>query len=224
MQRNGFPLFADLASSPYALVALVLLILGAALTIAGIAALLRARPLRFVLRTLAGLLLLALGLLFGVVGVGVQGYRALTHEEVAAVLAVKPAGKQRFEVAVNFPDGRSERFELAGDEVYVDAYILKWTPLANFFGLHTSYELDRIAGRYRAIDDEKNAPRTVHQLGRDRPVNLFGMRQRYLFLEPLLDAEYGSATYVPVVAPSQIEVRVSPFGLLMRPVAAAKSG
>ena len=198
--------------------------LGAIFMLGGIAALWRARPLRFAIRALAGLLLIALGLLSGAVAVGIQGYEALTREEVAARLLLKPIASQRFTATIRFPDGREVSYELAGDEVYVDAHILKWKPLANLLGLHTAYELDRIAGRYRAIEQERGAVRTVHALGRDRLVDLFELRQRHAFLSPLLDAEYGSATFVPVSRPAELELRVTTTGLLVREAPAAPGG
>lgn len=206
----------ELVTSPLVLVAVALGALGAVLFLAGIAALLRVRPLRFVVRTLVGLLLLSLGGLMGTVTVGIQGYRALTHEEVAARIVVQPAGPQRFAATFRFADGREATFELAGDEIYVDAHILKWNPLANVLGLHTSYELDRVAGRYHGIKEERSAARTVHALGPDRPVDLFALRRRYAFLAPVLDAEYGSATFVPVTQAAELELRISTTGLLIR--------
>jgi len=206
----------ELPTSPLFLAAVALGALGAILFVAGIVALARARPLGFALRTLSGLLLLSLGALAGTIAVGTQGYRALTREDLAARLTVRPAGPQRFAVTVRFPDGRQAAFELAGDEIYVDAHILKWKPLANVLGLHTSYELDRVAGRYHAIEQERSAVRTVYSLGQDKPVDLFRLRQRYAFLSTLLDAEYGSATFVSVTRPAELELRVSTTGLLMR--------
>jgi hypothetical protein len=194
--------------------------LGAIVFFSGIAALMRAKPLRFALRTLAGLLLISLGLLAGAIAVGIHGYRALTREDVAARLLLQPAGSQRFKATIRYPDGREASFELAGDEVYVDAHILKWKPLANLLGLHTAYELDRIAGRYQAIEQERSSARTVYALGRERPVDLFRLRLHYAFLAPLFDAEYGSATFVPVTRPAELELRVSATGLLMRDAAA----
>jgi hypothetical protein len=83
-------------------------------------------------------------------------------------------------------------------------------------GLHTAYELDRMAGRYRDIPQERSASRTIYQLSEERSVDLFGLRRRYEFLSPLLDAEYGSATFVPVSKPVELELRVSTSGLLIR--------
>ena len=206
----------QLAGSPFFIAALALGTFGAILILAGIWALLRLRLLRFALRTLTGLLLLALGGLAGAVAVGIQGYRALTHEELAARISVWPAGPQRFAATIRYADGREAMFALAGDEIYVDARVLKWKPLANMIGLHTAYELDRVAGRYHDIGEERSAVRTVHALSADRPVDLFGLRRRHAFLAPLLDAEYGSATFVSVTQPAELELRVSATGLLIR--------
>src|SRR3990172_680012 len=206
----------DLPTGLFLFAAVALGALGAILVINGVAALLRARPARFALHTLAGLLLASLGTLAGTVAAGIHGYQALTREDVAARLSVRPSGAQRITAAIRYPDGREAVYELAGDEIYVDAHILKWKPMANLLGLHTAYELDRIAGRYRSIEHERSAARTVHSLGRERVVDLFELRQRYAFLEPLLDAEYGSATFTSVTRPAELELRVSATGLLMR--------
>ena len=208
----------QLWASPFGLVGIVCGLLGALLLLSGIGALIRLRPLRFVSRTIFGLLLLTVGALAATIAIGTHGYTALTREDVAATLLVQPIGPQRFTATVRYPDLREVKFELAGDEVYVDAQIIKWKPMANVFGLHTAYELDRIAGRYRSIDHERSAPRSVFPLSRDKPLDLFDLRQRYTFLAPLLDAEYGSASYVTVSRPAEIELRVSTTGLLMREI------
>jgi hypothetical protein len=208
----------DLAASPLLVSALALGTLGAILVVAGIAALARARPLRFAVRTLAGLLLLSLGALGAALALGIQGYRALTHEEVAARISVRPVGPQRIAARFAFPDGREQSFEIPGDQILVDAHILKWTPAANLLGLHTAYELDRVTGRYRDLAQERGSPRSVFRLGAERPVDLFGLRKRYAFLSPLLDAEYGSASFVAVDRPAELELRVSTTGLLIREV------
>jgi len=209
-------MFALLTSSPYFITAVTLFIFGIILTIAGIVALLRARMSSFTLQTLLGLILLFLGTLTGMIAFGIQGYQTLTREEVAARISVSPVAPQRFAASFHYPDGRVANYMIAGDEIYVDAHILKWQPLANLFGLHTAYELDRVGGRYRDIEQERTAERTIHSLSQDKPVNLFGLRQRHTIFALLLDAKYGSATFVPVIQPAELELRVSTTGLLMR--------
>lgn len=192
-------------------------VLGVVALVSGLAALLRARPLRFVVRSAFGLLLASAGTLALALAFGSQGYRALTQEQPAGRIAVHPTGPQRFEARFVFPDGREATYALAGDEIYVDAHILKWKPIANLVGLSTAYELDRIGGRYRSINQERGAERTVHPLAPSRPIDLFELRRRYAFLAPLFDAEYGSASFVPVDGDAELQLLVSPTGLLIRP-------
>ena len=96
-------------------------------------------------------------------------------------------------MTLRFPHGHESTLEQTGSDVYVDAFSLKWKPDANLPGLHTACELDRIARRNRSLKDEQASPRTVHALGTDKPIDLFNVRRRYVFLTPQLDAEYGSA-------------------------------
>jgi len=165
---------------------------------------------------LLGLLFLSLGALFGAITVGIQGYRALVREEVAAVVKIQPMGPKEFNAHFRLANGEEVSFLIAGDEIYVDAHILKWKPIVNFLGLHTAYELDRVAGRYTRLEDEKSKPRTVFPLSQDKAVNMFHLRQKYALLKPLLDTEYGSGTFVAADRPAVLEVRVSTSGLLIR--------
>jgi len=206
----------ELTSAPLFPFVLIFGVVGVILLLAGIVAFMQLRFMQSGIRLLVGLLLLTLGALAGTVSVGMLGYRALTREDLAARIIVKPTGPQRFTASVRFPDGRETTYELAGDEIYVDAHILKWGSLANMIGLHTAYELDRVAGRYLSLKDERDAMRTVHALARPKPVDLYALRRSYTILSPLLDAEYGSATFVPVTKPAELELRVSTTGLLLR--------
>lgn len=201
----------------FAALALVFLVLGAM-------SFRSRRPVGGVAASLLGLVLLLVGTLLFVMSAATQGYRALTREEVAATVIVRPVGDQRFEARFVFPDGRETTYMLAGDQVYVDAHILKWKPVVNVLGLHTQYELDRVGGRYMQLQDERQAERTVHSLSQAKRVDMFPLRQRYSFLAPLLDAEYGSGTFIGVDTTSVYEVRVSTSGLLIRPGPAAELG
>ncbi len=176
----------------------------------------RRRRMDGALRTLLGLLLLAVGGLGVAIGIGMRGYQTLTREVTAAIVTVTPLGAQRYQADVTFADGRIRSFTLLGDELYIDAHILKWTPAANVLGLHTGYRLDRIAGRYTSVRDETLEPRTVYPLDEPAAVDLFASARRFAFLAPILDAEYGSGTFVPVAGGGTFLIRVSTSGLLVR--------
>jgi len=203
-------------TTPLIVSALCLLLLG---TIVAVRAARAARARHWVggtVRGLVALVLIALAALAATVTVGLQGYRALTFEEVAATVHTEPVAPQRFRATITLPDRRLAMYELAGDAFYMDAHILKWHPWASLLGLHTVYELDRVAGRYNAVADERARPHTAYELARSKPVDLFFIARRRL-LGPLVDAEYGSATFVAATRPATFEVRVSTTGLLARP-------
>jgi hypothetical protein len=185
--------------------------------VAGVVALRRRRLLGSAFGFLLGLLFLTVGALFVTIAVSTQGYRALTREETAAIIETRPTAPQQFEATVTFVDGRHRTFLVAGDQIYVDAHILKWKPIANVLGLHTAYELDRIGGRYIDLEQERDRERTLFSLKQAKPLDMFSLRQSYSVLQPLLDTEYGSATFVAVDEPATFEVRVSTTGLLIRP-------
>jgi hypothetical protein len=182
----------------------------------GVAALRRKRWVGSLGSTGTGALFLSLAALSATLGVSTQGYRALTLEEVAATITTVPTGPQSFQAHVQFPSGRDTTFHVLGDQLLVDAHILKWHPLANVLGIHTHYELDRLAGRYIEIEDERTRERSVHSLKADKPADLYHLARRYTFLAFLVDTEYGSATYIEVQRPARFEVRVSTTGLLVR--------
>ena len=163
--------------------------------------------------------LLLCSVVFALLSIGLRGYRALTHEEVAAIVTTKPLGQQRFQASFEFPDGRKATFELAGDQLFVDAHILKWKSIANHLGLHTEYELDRVSGRYVELRDERMQERTVHSLAPKRSVDFFALRKRFPRLGRFVDTEYGSATFIAADKRATYEVRVSTSGLLIRPLA-----
>ena len=162
------------------------------------------------------ILMLALALLFATISFSIQGYRALTHEQLAATVEIEPLSNQKFIARFWFPDNGESEFKLSGDELYVDAHILKWKSIANIFGLHTLYELDRVAGRYVDIDEEITKDRTVFSLSSKKFVDIVDLRLKYEFLSFLVDAEYGSATFINVRKYSKLKIMVSTTGLLIR--------
>src|SRR2546428_14070764 len=108
--------------------ALCLLLLG---TLVGVRAVRAARARHWLggtLRGLVALLLLALAALAATVTVGLQGYRALTFEEVAATVRTEPLAPQRFRATITLPDHRLARYDLAGDPSSLDAHGLTRPP------------------------------------------------------------------------------------------------
>lgn len=201
---------------PLVIAALASAVLAIVFLLATLGALKKKKPFTSALHVVTALLLFCLFALFGTISIATRGYLALTTETLAAVVEIVPVEKQRFIARFQMPDGERKTFFLAGDQLYVDAHILKWKPMANVLGLHTLYELDRVAGRYARLEEETSLERTVFSLSRDKPVNLFDLRHRFKTLEFLVDAEYGSATFITTDTPQTLELLVSTTGLLIR--------
>src|SRR5713226_3968482 len=193
-------------------------LLSVVLLVTALAAVRRQRWMRTSLAFVLAVLCLALAALAATVGVAMHGYRALTREVVAATVVTRPTGPERFMATFTFPDGRREHYEITGNALYVDAHIVKWHPRANILGLHTAYQLDRVAGRYDRLADEQTKPRRIFALSRPTPVDMFQIARSLAFLGRLgrvVDAEYGSATFIAAREPTQLELRVSTAGRLI---------
>ena len=204
--------------NPLIIVSMLFALLGLIFVIVTVTRLKKRKLFSTAMNFVIALLLISLSALFGTITIAIQGYHALTKEELAATVKVEPTGEQKFTARFSMPDGSEKMFSLAGDQLYVDAHILKWKPLANIFGLHTSYELDRVAGRYASLNDETTKVHTTYSLSKDKPLDMFHLRQRFTMLNPLLDAEYGSATFINTNSAEEFRVMVSTTGLLIRKV------
>jgi hypothetical protein len=201
---------------PLVVIMIVFAVFGLLLVAAGAAAFRQRRWIGMSAALTLALLFVALAALAATFSVATYGYRALTREVVAAVVVTQPTGPERFTATFAFPDGRQASYELTGNALYVDAHIVKWHPLANVLGLHTAYQLDRVAGRYNRLEDEQRKPRLVFALSPAKPVEMVHLARSFPFLGRVVDAEYGSATFFPAQQPARLELRVSTSGLLFR--------
>jgi len=157
-------------------------------------------------------------LLLASLGTNLLTYQRLTHEAWAATLTLRQVGPAYYSVELETADGGFRALDLRGDEWQLDARVLKWHGLAVVLGLDTLYRLERLAGRYRDAEQERSAPRTVHELSRGAGgLDPFTLAQRASWL-PWVDAVYGSATYLPAADGARYEVKVSASGLVARPV------
>lgn len=206
------PLFQD----SLVIAALVSAALAIVFLLATLGALKKKKRVTTALHVVTALLLFCLFALFGTISIATRGYLALTAETLAVVVEIEPVDKQRFIARFRMPDGDEKTFVLAGDQLYVDAHILKWKPMANVLGLHTLYELDRVSGRYARLEEETSLERTVYSLSREKSVDLFDLRHRFASLEFLVDAEYGSATFITTDKPQILKLLVSTTGLMIR--------
>jgi hypothetical protein len=190
--------------------------LGIILVIMGIQRLWRRRIVVGSLEGLVGLLLFAVAALMMVISINLYTYDRLTQESKVAEISFQESGPQHFKTLLKLKN-KTENLDLRGDDWQIDARVLKWHGMAVLLGFDTLYRLDRLSGRYRDIDQERTAPRTVYNLSEGKGLDLWLMAKKYKRWISWVDALYGSATYVPMVDGASYTVFVSFTGLLARP-------
>jgi len=150
-------------------------------------------------RGLWSLVFLLLALLGALGGTALLGYRRLASEALVASLDTHLLGPQRYSVDIALPDGSRHTVELAGDEWQLDARVIKWDVRAVVLGAPPLYRLDRVSGRYREAAQQASDTKTVVALSTPAPLDLWQMKQRFPQWLPWVDADYGSAAYLPLV-------------------------
>ncbi|MBS0569636.1 MAG: hypothetical protein JSS28_03430 [Proteobacteria bacterium] len=168
------------------------------------------------------LVFVLLTVLLAGMGLALRGYGLLTAEAPVARVQARQLGPQWFGVRVDFPDGTHRSADLHGDEWQLDARVIKWTPRAVALGAQPLYRVDRLSGRYREATQARSARPSLVALDGDAVVDLWQLKQRFPRWLPWLDADYGSAAFLPLVDGGSYTVAISPLGgLVARPADAA---
>ena len=155
-------------------------------------------------------------------GSALLGYRRLTAETTIATLDARQLADQRFAVRLEYPDGTRRHVELAGDQWQLDARVIKWGPRAVVFGAPPLYRVDRLGGRYAVAAQERESPRSVVELADANPLDLLDIKRRFPHWMGWVDADYGSAAYLPLVDGGRYVVTLAASGgLVARPADAA---
>jgi hypothetical protein len=168
------------------------------------------------------LVFVLLALLLCGLGLALRSYSLLSAEAPVAGVQSRQLGPQRFGVRVDFPDGTHRSEELSGDEWQLDARVIKWAPRAVELGAKPLFRVDRLSGRYRDAAQAQATLPSVAELNADSAIDLWQLKQRFPRWLPWIDADYGSAAFLPLVDGGRYTVTISPLGgLVARPADAA---
>ncbi len=199
----------------------VLGLLGLTLFILGIRRIWHWKMLSGGIQGISGALLISLALLVASLATNLHTYQRLSHEAPVATLRFEQLGPQYFRAILARPDTAAEIYELHGDEWQLDARTLKWKGFATVLGLDSGYQLERLSGRYRNVQQEGVAPRSAHVLYHSEGIDIWSLARRYPRWLPWVDAVYGSATYMPMTHGASYQVNMSQSGLIARPLNSA---
>lgn len=209
-------------------------VLGVTVLVSGLASLVRGRLLGGLFSTLIGGGAATAAAAAVLLGLNVQTYARLTYERPVATVLIDQQGPQLFEATVIQPAAEeggasiTRTYPLHGDEWRIEAQVLRWRPWAQALGLDTQYRLDRLSGRYRSVERELNATRSVHALSggdqADAPpwrLDAWDLARRYRRHVNAVDTLYGGAAYMPMADQARYEVWITQSGLVARPANAA---
>lgn len=178
----------------------------------------RGRLLRASSAFVSGALAVSLGAIAAMILVSYLGYERLTAEQLVGVIEFRRNAPEEYTARL-MVDGQLDRLlTLRGDEWQLDARVITWQPPATILGLEPVYQLERLSGRYSSIEKEQSAPRTVHALAEERPLDLWSLARRFPRLSPGVDAYYGTATYLPMADGARFRVTLSRDALIARPI------
>ena len=170
------------------------------------------------LRGTVGVAFVALAGLIGVVAYDLRSYDALVEDKPLVTLSFRAEGDQAYRV--NLLEGGEEReVLLEGDLWQLDARLLHWKGLAALIGLESGYRLEKLSGRFLAIEQQQTARHAQVELAHS-PYGIdlwrwLRLNRRDLFL---FDPEAARVTYLPIADGAVFSVSLSPTGLLAKPM------
>lgn len=171
---------------------------------------------RLILFPLGGttLLLVVVALLFAS---NLYTYHRLTDEAPVAELRFRQLAPQQYVASIAYGDFCTEQqYTLYGDQWRLDARFLKWRPWANLLGFDALYRIERLGGRYQAIEQENSARQQAHRLIPEQPLDLPAVLARYEGVLSPVDTLYGSSVYDSMDEQVLFRVYRGQSGLLVR--------
>lgn len=205
------------------LIICLLLLIGALLMFKAMHRLWQKRPLAAGVRGFGSVICLGTALLALLLALNIHTYQRLTYEKPLVRLSFSEQGPRQYRASLEYLDNDhreskiQEEYLLRGDEWQLDARVLRWKPALQILGLNAMYRLERLNGRYAAVEDEQSQPRSVYALAQERGVDIWTLTRQYRRWLDWVDAYYGSAAYLPMENGAVYTVVINQSGLVARP-------
>ena len=167
------------------------------------------------LRGTAGFVMLGASVWLGLVCWDLLSYRSIMQEHPLTTVTVYEIGDQEYDLTLVDPEGQEQRFIIRGDQWQLDVRMLVWSGPLQVLGAEPMYRLDRLSGRYLSLEQERTAERTVYGLSESEVFDVWSWLRH---TDWWLDADFGSAVYMPLENGAVFSVTRSARGLVARPV------
>jgi len=170
------------------------------------------------LRGTLGLAFLATAGVIGLIACDLFSYRALPEDGRLALVSFHADGLQHYRVDIE-EGNKTRSTTLDGDLWQLDARLFKWKGLAALIGLEPGYRLDRLSGRYLAIEQQQLAHNIKVTLA-ESPVGIDTWRWLRLSRHDLglFDPQALRVTFLPMADNATYALDLKPTGLLVQPL------
>ncbi|NQD92528.1 hypothetical protein HP532_07675 [Pseudomonas sp. CrR25] len=169
------------------------------------------------LRGTCGLAFVGLAALVGLVAYDLSSYAPLPEGKPLVTLSFQADGA-RYRASV-LEGGRERSVILEGDLWQLDVRLLQWKGLAALIGLQPGYRLEKLSGRFLAIEQQSLAQHARVDLAQSPyGVDLWRwlrLGQHDLFM---FDPQARRVTYLPIADEAVYAVSLTPTGLLAQPM------
>jgi hypothetical protein len=145
----------------------------------------------------------------------ILSYKQLLAEVPIASISIYEKQPQHFDLTLIAIDGEEQRFEIYGDQWQLDARLLTWVGPMAALGKKPLYRLDRISGRYISLEQARNAEQSIYGLKQSDVIDVWKILQA---IPSWIDANYGSAVYMPMENGAVYSVHLTAKGMNVRPV------
>lgn len=142
-------------------------------------------------------------------------YRNLTAEQPIATVSLYEKSPQLFDLTLIDEAGDESRFDLNGDQWQLDVRLITWQGPVAATGAKPLYRLDRLSGRFVSLEQARSGPRSVYALEESAYIDSWKL---FRYLSGWLDADYGSAVYMPMINGAVYSVHLTAKGLIVRPL------
>lgn len=142
-------------------------------------------------------------------------YQNLTAEEPIATVSIFEITDQYFDVTVATSDGVEQRFSIYGDQWQLDARLLTWRGPLAALGKKPLYRLGRMSGRYVDIQQTRTGNQSAFELDQSMYVDIWQLAKN---ISIGIDANYGSAVYMPMEHGAVYTVYLTAKGMNVRPL------
>ena len=197
-------------------------LIGVLLLVGGLGHLFKLRIVSGGFRFLFGGVVLATAAVVALVGMNLQTYTRLTHEQLAAEVTIRQIGPDSYFASVAKADKTGKllppkEYPLSGDTFRMEADVVTFKPWANIIGVDALYRFNRIQGRYDSEAKETATPPKPWSMRETTGVDLFALPLGAANPLKQVDAEFLNGFAVPLADGAIYDVSMSQKGLIPRP-------